>query len=185
MVQILLSRLGYGTTTSLKCRTYTDEEGRFSIVGGVGSHLSIKVLKKGYSTYGRSGSLKGNVEWELLQVKPDAHETLTMWENTGFDKKKLIINEPSAEYLRFDFKVPIPPKVRLDLVRGVIAKENEDWGIQVENTVNGKGVIENPDSYYTESRYLNFCHITINHGKMSYFDDPLPELARPKDGFSY
>ena len=33
MVQILLSRLGYGTTTSLKCRTYTDDEGRFFIVG--------------------------------------------------------------------------------------------------------------------------------------------------------
>ena len=141
MVLILLSRLGYGTTTYFKCRTYTDEEGRFSIVGGVGSHLSIKVLKKGYSPYGRSGSLKGEVEWELLQAKPDAPESLTMWKNTEFDKNKLIVHGPNSENLMFDFKVPLPAKVRFDLVRGVIAKEGEDWDIQLDYTINDKGVI--------------------------------------------
>ncbi len=185
MVLILLERLGWGTTTYFKCRTYTDDEGRFSIVGGVGTNLRLNIFKKGYTTYGRSGSLKGQVEWELLQAKPDAPETLTMWKNTGFDRKKLIVHHPGSEYLMFDFKVPLPAKVRLDLIRGVIAKEGEDWDIQLDYTINHKGVIEKPDSYYTESRYLDFCHITINQGKMAYFDDPLPEFARPKDGFTY
>ena len=183
MVLILLERLGWGTTTYFKCRTYTDDEGRFSIVGGVGSHLRFNIFKKGYTTDGRRGSLKGDVE--LLRATPDAPETLTLWKNTGFDKAKLIVHGPSSEYLMFNFKVPLPAKVRLDLVRGVIAKEGEDWDIQLEYTINDKGIIENPDSYYTESRYLDFCHITINQGKMAYFDDPLPEFARPNDGFTY
>ena len=187
MVLILLERLGWGTTTYFKCRTYTDDEGRFSIVGGVGTNLRINIFKKGYTTYGRSGSLKGEVEWELLQAKPDAPETLTIWKNIGVDRSQLIIHSPFqfGERSHLDMPVPLPAKIRFDVIRGTIAKEGEEWDIQLEYTINDKGKIEDPESYYYKDRYLDFCHITINQGKMAYFDDPLPEFARPKDGFTY
>ncbi len=183
MVLVLLERLGWGNSSYSKCRTYTDEDGRFSVVGGIGSHVAISIIKAGYTPDGRHGALKGDAE--LLRATPDAPAIITVWKNTGFSRKDLIVHRPADEHLRFNYSPPLPATIRIDLVRGVLAKQGEEWDIQLRYAVNDKGIVENPESYYTESRYMKSCHITVNQGKMSYLDDPLPGFARPSSGFTY
>jgi hypothetical protein len=185
MVLILLERLGWGTTSYFKCRTYTDAEGRFSVVGGVGTHFSYNIFKAGYTPTGRWGSLRGDAE--LLRATPETPATITLWKNIGIDRKKLIVFDPFkfGEIGNMDLFPPLPKQLRFDLIRGVIAKEGEDWDIALEYNLNEEGRVENPDSYITESRYIQYCHIVINQGKMAYLDDPLPEFSRPSDGFTY
>ena len=183
MILVLLERLGWGNSTYFKCRTYTDDDGRFSVVGGVGSHVRISIYKAGYTPDGRRGALKGDAE--LLQATPDAPATITLWKNTGFDRSRLILHRPADEQLRFQYSPPLPARIRFDLVRGIIAKEGEDWDIELKYAINDRGIVDNPESYYTDSRYMESCHISVNQGTMSYLDDPLPGFARPTSGFTY
>ena len=185
MVMIILERLGHGTTSYFKCRTTTDAEGRFSVVGGTGTHVRFRIIKAGFSPDGRRGALRGDTD--VLRAGPESPETISLWKNTGADRKNIVSHHPLRinERQIFEFDPPLPKQLRFDLVRGVIAKEGEEWDVAVEYTLDDKGNIPAELALKEEGRYVPYYHIVINNGKMAYMDEPLPGFARPNEGAFY
>jgi len=186
LVKITLERLGWNNSSSFRCRTTTDADGKFSVVGGVGTNVYIRIYKAGYTPGGRSGSLRGGTV-DLLRATPDAPRAIPVWKNTGFDQSQLIRHDPFpfGKISLLEIQIPLPKQTRFDLVRGVIAKEGEDWDVAMEYTLNDKGEIPREELDKQDGRYLTYYFIRINDGKMAYTNDPLPGFAPTGDGFIY
>jgi hypothetical protein len=186
LVLIVIEQLGFHKPSYVKCRTSTDALGRFSIVGGIGTHARIAICKKGYTSDGRRGTLRGNPEEKLFST-PLEPQTITIWKNTGIDRSKIKYFYPMEFNHRglLDYSVPLPKIIRFDLVRGIKVEDEKDdqWDVQMEYNLDEAGAIVMGENNGEDGRFLTYYHISINNGKMAYLDDPLPGFVRPSDGF--
>jgi hypothetical protein len=174
LIFISLKKLGWNDSKRWDIYTYSDESGRFSVVGGEGTKWYFAAWKKGYSKTGRGGDLRGPDS--LISSKEDP-VTVVMWKNTGFDRKKLV--DYGNIEKRFWVAWPPPPSVKLDLVKGVLAKEGEAWDVEV-----GMGEpVTNPQAQMTREwsgKMIDNVYYKINEGKMTFMADPLPGKAGVK-----
>jgi hypothetical protein len=178
LVFITLKKLGVNSSKRWDIYTHTDAEGRFSVVGGVGTKWYFSAVKAGYTRTGRGGELRGP---DSLLSTPTEPGVVTMWKNTGFDRKDLIVHEYREK--RFRIAWPPPPNIRIDLVRGIIAQEYGNWDVEV-----GLGDTSGGDDRKLTRDWMGTLkgktYFKINAGKLVFVADPLPGRA-PIPGPSY
>lgn len=165
LILVAIGRIGWGGSKEWRYFSHTDKQGKFSIYGGEGTRWSFSVMKRGYTPVGRSGDIRGP---NSLISLPASAEKVTMWKNTGFDKKRLII------YSLKRIRVPWPPAdaVKVDLLKAALVEEGNDWDIKIElrDPTAGEPKIMTEEWLAT---FLNHVFYTVNDGKISNLADPV------------
>jgi hypothetical protein len=190
-VLVTVERNGMKGVKFLNCRTTTDAEGKFSVVGGIGTDARCFILKKGYSPEGKRGTLRGEPRDKLFATK-DRPDFLIAWKNTGYPRNKIIqhdsldIGQKVSSLIIFN--PPIPPRVFIDMVKGKYVTKDDSWDICLEWDVDEKGQLPTADEINKlppEERYHWYYHIRINEGTMAYYADPKSGYPIRGDGYTF